>query len=453
VCLLLTSAVSIAQDLSFASREARRVPDWMSRLTIYEVWLNAFSDEGTLRGAIPRLSNLADLGVGVVWLGPIAKRSSVPHASPYNIADYNAVDPQYGTEGDLRDFTAAAHKAGLKVMLDIVYYHAAPDTVMRNQPDSLVKTSDGKIARGFWPQPLPDFKNPRVRKYLIDSLVHWVRDFGVDGFRCDVAAGVPADFWRQAREALNQVNRDVILLSEADRYEDQLNGFDINYDFHHYLTLRSVLREGEPAIRLREHWENVRRTFARGARMLRYSDNHDWRRAVIEFSERGALAAAVLNFTLDGIPMIYNGQEVGDRTPTHWISKAPIQWDEPATAADRKAAKDTLEQFRRLFRMRSSQPALTSGELIWINNTEPDSVLSFLRREGDEEILVILNMSNRKVHVTVDLPVMEYYSVDNLLSEGETRFELYSGRVASHLAGYGYVVGKKIPLAPLEIAK
>jgi len=103
--------------------------------------------------------------------------------------------------------------------------------------------------------------------------------------------------------------------------------------------------------------------------------------------------------------------------------------------------------------MRSSQPALTSGELIWINNTEPDSVLSFLRREGDEEILVILNMSNRKVHVTVDLPVMEYYSVDNLLSEGETRFELYSGRVASHLAGYGYVVGKKIPLAPLESAK
>ena len=58
--------------------------------------------------------------------------------------------------------------------------------MMQNNPAFFVKTQDGKIARGFWPQPLPDYHNPQVRKYLIDSLVHWVRDFGVDGFRCDV---------------------------------------------------------------------------------------------------------------------------------------------------------------------------------------------------------------------------------------------------------------------------
>ena len=273
--LLLCATLMVGQNLSFASREARRVPEWMDRLTIYEMWLNAFSPEGTIRGAMPRLQYLADLGVKVAWLGPIARRSSAPNASPYNVADYNAVDPQYGTEQDVRDFTAAAHKLGLKVMLDIVYYHAAPDSVMRNEPDFLVKNTEGKLVRGFWPQPLPDFGNPRVRKYLIDSLVRWVQDFGVDGFRCDVAAGVPADFWREARESLNRVNPDVILLSEADRHEDQLNGFDLNFNFHHYLTLRSVLRDGEPAIRLREHWEKLQRTFPRGARFLHYSDNHD----------------------------------------------------------------------------------------------------------------------------------------------------------------------------------
>jgi cyclomaltodextrinase / maltogenic alpha-amylase / neopullulanase len=453
LCLLLASALSFGQNLSFASREARKVPEWMDRLTIYEVWLNAFSQEGTIRGAIPRLPYLADLGVKVAWLGPIAKRSSAPNASPYNVADYNAVDPQYGTEQDLRDFTAAAHKLGLKVMLDIVYYHTAPDSVMRTEPDYLVKNSEGKIVRGFWPQPLPDFHNPKVRKYLIDSLVRWVRDFGADGFRCDVAAGVPADFWREAREALDRVNPDVILLSEADRHEDQLNGFDLNFNFHHYLTLRSVLRDGEPAIRLREHWEKLQRTFPRGARFLHYSDNHDWRRAVIEFSERGAWLASILNFTLDGIPLLYNGQEVADRVPTHWIAKAPIQWEEPGTAGDGKALKETLEQYRRLFKMRNTQPPLTSGQLIWINNSEPDHVLSFLRKKGEEEILVMLNLSNRKLHVTIDLPVMEYYSVENLLSEGKTWFELYSGRVSANLAGYGYVVGKKIPLAPLEPGK
>lgn len=175
--LLIPIGPTSAQNLSFASREARAVPGWLPRLTIYELWLNAFSTEGTLRGAIPRLPQVADLGAAVVYLGPIAKRSASPHASPYSIADYNAIDPQYGNEQDLHDFVSAAHKLRLKVMLDIVYYHAAPDNVMLNTPDFFVKTLDGRIARGFWPQPLPDYRNAQVRKYLIDSLVHWVRDF------------------------------------------------------------------------------------------------------------------------------------------------------------------------------------------------------------------------------------------------------------------------------------
>lgn len=166
-----------AQNLSFGSRDARAVPEWLPRLTIYEVWLNAFSAEGTLRGAIPRLPYVADLGATALYLGPIAKHSVAPHASPYCIADYNEIDPEYGNEQDLRDFFSAAHKLKLKVMLDIVYYHAAPDSVMLKNPDWLVKTPDGAIARGFWPQPLPDYRNAQVRKYLIDSLVHWVRDF------------------------------------------------------------------------------------------------------------------------------------------------------------------------------------------------------------------------------------------------------------------------------------
>jgi hypothetical protein len=100
--------------------------------------------------------------------------------------------------------------------------------------------------------------------------------------------------------------------------------------------------------------------------------------------------------------------------------------------------------------MRATEPALTSGSVVWNNNTEPDSVLSFLRKKGNTEILVILNLSNRDVHVTIDLPVMDTYKVQNLLTPGETWFQLYSGRVSANLGAYGYVVGKKIPLAPLQ---
>ncbi len=151
------------------------------------MWLNVFSKEGNLRGAIPRLQQIADLGATIVYLGPIAKRSAVPSASPYSIADYNEIDPECGTAQDLRDFVAAAHKLHLRVMLDIVYYHTAPDAVwMQKEPSYLVHSPKGEIVRGFWPQPMPDFHNPKVRKALAESLVHWVRDFDVDGFRCDV---------------------------------------------------------------------------------------------------------------------------------------------------------------------------------------------------------------------------------------------------------------------------
>jgi len=372
-------------------------------------------------------------------------------SSPYSVADYNAIGEEYGSAADLRELVATAHKLGLKVMLDIVYYHAAPDNVLMNRPELFVRNAEGKVVRGFWPQPLPDFKNPEMRKYLIDSLVYWVREFDVDGYRCDVAAGVPIDFWEEARKELDRVKPDVVLLSEADRPEDQLAAFDINYNFHHHLTLRSVLRDGESAIRVREHWERTNRTMPRGARVLHYSDNHDWRRAVVEFGERGAMAATVLNFTLDGIPFVWAGQEIADRRRTRFRDRAPIRWENlTGSSADSKEQQATLEKYKKLFRIRKEQAALHSGELIWINNTAPDSVLSFLRKRGAEEILVIINLSNRKTFVTVDLPVMEYYSVENLLKEGKTWFQLYTGRVSATLGAFEEIVGKKIPLEPLK---
>ncbi len=451
LCLVISLyTAALGQNLSFGSRPARPEPAWVERLNIYELWLNAFSPEGTLRGAIPGLSRLTELGISMIYLGPIAKRSGTPHASPYNIADYNAIDPQYGNEQDLRDFVSAAHQHGLKVMLDIVYYHTAPDGVMSEHPDWLVHTAEGKIARGFWPQPLPDFNKPAPRKYLIESLVRWVRDFQVDGFRCDVGAGVPVSFWEEARASLDRVNRDVILLSESDRPDDQLRAFDINYNFQGYLVLRSVLRDGQSASKVRSDWEETRARFPQGARLLRFNDNHDWRRAVLQFGENGAWAASVLDFTLDGIPFLYNGQEIADGTPTHWLSHAPIHWPDHSDRNDSAAEKETLDKYKRLVGMRNTHPALTEGELWWINNSEPDSVLSFVRKRGDEEILVILNLSNRNTRVTVDLPVMDYSSVENLLTGSKTYFPLYSGRVSTELTAYGAVVGKRIPLGALE---
>jgi glycosidase len=330
-----------------------------------------------------------------------------------------------------------------------VYYHTAPDGVMMQHPEWLVHTNDNQIARGFWPQPLPQFSNAQVREYLINSMVRWVRDFGVDGFRCDVGGGVPVAFWEEARKALDKVNRDVILLSESDRPDDQLHAFDISYNFQGFLTLRSVIRDGAPAIDIRKQWEADRKEYPEGARLLRFDDNHDWRRAVIEFGDHAAYAAATLNFTLDGIPFLYNGQEIGDCTPTHWLSSAPIDWPHREDRNDRKVPEETLARFKRLFAIRNEHEALRSGRLTWINNTEPDKVVSYLRSSDSEQILVAINLSNRKTHVTIDLPVMEYSSVEDLLAGGKKHFPLYSGRVSMDLSAYEVLVGSQIPLAPL----
>jgi glycosidase len=449
--ILLLPYRAFSQNLSFGSRDAKPVPPWLHRASIYELWLTAFSSEGNLRGAIPGLKRIADLGATIVYLGPIAKRSANPKASPYSIADYNAIDPEAGTDQDFRDFVTAAHDLHLKVMLDIVYYHTAPDNVlMQKDPAFFVKTEDGNIARGFWPQPLPDFSKPDVRKYLVDSLVYWVRDFNVDGFRCDVGGGIPESFWDEARKALDKVKPDIVLLSESDRPDDQLEAFDISYNFNYYFALRSVLRDGAPAVEVRKSWESMHSAMPSGARLLHFSDSHDWPRAVMLFGHKGALDASVLNFTLDGIPFLYNGQEVDDPTATAWRKHAPIRWSDAGNPADQKSIEESLSMYKKLFAMRASEPALTTGSVKWIDNDQPDSVLSFLRKLGNAEVLIILNLSNRNVHVTIDLPVMDYYAVQNLLTPEKTWFSLYSGRVSADLTAFGYVVGKKIPLAPLE---
>ena len=263
---------------------------------------------------------------------------------------------------------------------------------------------------------------------------------------------MPVSFWEEARRSLDSVNRDVILLSESDRPDDQLRAFDINYNFDGYLTLRSVIRDGEPAIKIRQEWEETRRTYPHGARLLRFTDNHDWRRAVLQFGDRGAMAASILDFTFDGVPFLYNGQEIADGTPTHWLTSAPIEWEQHTDRNDGQTVRETLAEYRKLFAMRKQNAALTSGELIWVDNSEPGSVLSYLRKNASEEILMIVNLSNRHVHVTIDLPVMDYSSVENLLTGSKTYFPLYSGRVSTDLDGFGAVVGKRIPLAPLERA-
>jgi len=419
--------------------------------------MRSYTPEGTLEAVTARLPYIADFGATIVYLSPINRQTLATfggYTSPYRIADYDAIDPEYGTEADLRALVEEAHRLKLKVLMDIVFYHTGPDSVLMKRPDFYMHEKDGSLLLGRWKLPRLNLQNAELRRYLIGNLLHWAKDVGVDGFRCDVAGGLSVDFWEQSRAELDKVNRELIMLAESDEPAQQLKAFDINYNFSYYDALLAVVRDGEPALRIRAQWQKAHASFPRGARLLHLSDNHDRERADVVFGEKGAAATAVLNFTLDGIPFVYNGQEIADTTPTHHPAHVPIRWDidvpkgrYPSASSRRQAAR--LQLYERLFQMRREEAALTAGEVRWLDNSEPNSAVSFVRRKGREEVLVVINLSNRKLSGMVDLPTAEYHELRDLIGQRSLSLPA-SGKVPFALGAFEYLVAKKLPLGRNE---
>lgn len=407
---VLGVSVLHGQPLSVEKREARRGPAFLDKATIYQVWMRSFTPEGNLQAVAKRLPHIANLGASIVYLSPITLQSQVGgFSNPYRIKDHYKIDPEYGDDADLRALVEAAHKLNLKVILDVVFYHTAPDSVMLKTPDMFMRDKNGQILLGNWKLPRPDFQNPKTRRYFIDNLVHWVKLAGVDGYRCDVSSGLPVDFWEDARVELDKISKDILLVAESEQPEELIRAFDVSYAFAHQGALQRIFRDGEPASALRAQWEKAYAQFPRGARLIRASDNHDQSRAIVSYGEKGSLAASVINFTLDGVPFLYNGQEIADTVATDHQSRYPLRWEldkveGQAGSGLARGQKARVDWYRRLFQMRREQDALTSGEVIWLNNSRPDSVVSFLRKKGSEQILVLVSVSNRGCAATVDLP-------------------------------------------------
>jgi len=450
-CLLMlaSGAASPGQNLPVAARNARAVPEFLNRSIIYQVWMRSFTPEGTLRATATHLPYIADLGATIVYLSPLNVHgypSVFGPSTPYEIKDYDRIDPEYGTEANLKALVEEAHKSGLKVIMDIVFAHSANDCVLLNRPGFYQRTPDGKLVMSRWKTPMPDYTNPQVREFFRDNMVHWVRDVGVDGFRCDVAGGVPLDFWEQARDAMDKINPNVIMLAEADVPEQQLKAFDISYNFPYYSALTAVVVNGEPAERIRQQWEKAKAAFPRGARFLHLNDNHDRNRADVVFGEKAALATSVLDFTLDGIPFLYNGEEIGDTTAPQQQSHVAIRWDiwkpdEQRSIARVQTAK--LRVYKQFIQMRREEGALTSGELTWVNNSNLDGVVSFIRKKANEEILVLVNLTNRQTKVQVDVPAADYAHARNLLTNQPVAASLSPGKFSCQLGAFGYIVAKR----------
>ncbi len=385
---------------AFAEQPAAHpVADWIKSGVIYEINPRSFSATGDFRGIEQRLDYLKDLGVTILWLMPIhpvgqvKKKGSL--GSAYAVKDYYAIDPSYGTKEDLKRLVGEAHQRGLKVIIDIVANHTAWDSVLMKHPEFYKKDAKGNII-----PPDPDwtdvagldYQSSELRAYMTGMLKYWLKEFDLDGFRCDVASGVPTDFWENARAELTKIKPDIIMIAEANKPELLTKAFDLDYAWPFHSTLTNVLENGAPAQAIISNWSAERERYPKGALEMRFSDDHDEKRAIVRFGERGALAASALVFTMDGVPLLYNGMEVGDTaesTAPALFEKLPVFWQ----ISERRS--NFLPFYKQLIALRRGHPALEQGETEWVGNSAPERVLTYFRRGGGEEYFVAINVSNR----------------------------------------------------------
>lgn len=457
--VLIGPVVAAPPAVDVSKLPARPAPKWLTEGVLYQIWLRSFTPEGTLAAATARLPKIAELGATVIYLPPVqlsdpdmrrefwstrqkASGTNNPR-NPYRISDYNKIDPEYGTDADLREFVQTAHKLGMHVLLDLVYFHCGPTSPLLDRPGFVKRDESGKVFTGRWNFPVLNFECQGLREYLWANMEHWVKDFDVDGFRCDVADSVPLDFWEEGRIRVEKIKPDIVILAEGEgRYANQVKAFDISYAFSWRKATQAVFTRGQPVSTLRTLWETTRTKHPQGARFMRHTENHDivndMARAEVVAGERGAAALMAINFTLDGVPLIYNGQEFGDTSPQSIYAGWPVGWQ---TACLPKCAAK-LEINKTLCRLRRSEPALNSGEVIWLDNDQPESVVSFVRRAGKDEILTLANLSSKPVTVTIKLPEGGTAEYRNLVTAKPAKITAGEGKPVS-LANFEYFVGKR----------
>ncbi len=463
IATLLAPAASAAEvkPTVLHERQARPSPEWVTRGVMYQIQPRAFTPEGTLKAATVRLAKVAEMGVDIVYLCPVfvsddepnrdswsprqkASRTNNPR-NPYRMKDYYHVDPEYGTDDDLKACVAEAHRLGIRVMLDMVYLHCGPNAVFLDEHPNFVKRDkDGKVVTASWGFPAVNVADPELREYLWKNMEYWAKDFNVDGFRCDVSDGISLKFWETARERLERLRPDIGMLAEGRRREDQLKAFDLSYSFTWFNAIKRVYNSGEPASLIRKTWETMAAERPLGARFIRYIDNHDiandafTNRIEKAWGGAGVDAALVMLFTLDGVPFLYNGQEVADTARHSIFGRMPIDW----AGGDTPKGKARFAFCKKLCAMRHAERALTHGAVVWLDNDAPDAVLSYLRTIGDERILTVVNLTGRKVTVRVAVPPDGPSKAHPLLAEGASEKPASDGKNVFALDENGFFVGK-----------
>lgn len=382
-------------------------PEWSKNATIYEANIRQFTPEGTFRAFESHLPRLKKMGVDIIWLMPInpigVEKRKGTLGSEYSIKDYYGINPEFGTKEDFKHLVDKIHSMGMYVIVDWVANHSSWDNQLaKDHPDWYTKTPEGDF------QPTPwydwddvidfDYDKPQLRKYMTDVMKYWVKDFNIDGYRCDVAGFIPVDFWDNVRSELDEI-KPVFMLAEWDSRDLYKHAFDMTYSWTLWDKMKDVTKDKKSIGGLVEYMAHDVSTVPKNAYRMTFTDNHDknsWEGNQYSNFGEGLEASMVLCGTVNGVPLIYSGQEAGLNRSLKFFDKDVIEWKEhPFTAI-----------YTKLFELKHKNKALWNGnhggEMIRIVNDKQDQVISFSRTKGKDKVIVIVNYSDKPVDVRLD---------------------------------------------------
>ncbi|MEM9234135.1 MAG: alpha-amylase family glycosyl hydrolase [Pseudomonadota bacterium] len=416
-------------------------PEWTRDAVIYQINTRQFTTEGTFAAAQAHLPRLAEMGVDILWLMPIHPIGELNRkgslGSPYAVKDYRAVNPEFGTVDDLKAFVEAAHDLGMYVILDWVANHSAWDNPLtETNPEWYARTSEGD----FMPTPGTDwsdiidfdYSQPGLREYMTESLVYWVRDVGIDGYRADVAGFVPLDFWETARARLEEV-KPVFMLAEWQTRDLHAEAFDATYAWAWKEAMQDVAK-GAGAGRLKGYYYENFNTWPEDSYRMVYTDNHDqnaWDGVAAEIYGPAYEAAIVLSFVGEGIPLIYNGQEADLAHQLEFFEKDEIEWKEGQYAG----------LFRQLIALKTNTKALWNGaagaRFVEVPNNRADNVFSFVRAGEEDRVFAVFNLSDETQSIQFETE-RHFGTYTEPLREG--RSVMIDERSSFELSPWGYRV-------------
>lgn len=382
-------------------------PDWSRNATIYEANIRQFTPEGTFKAFESHLPRLKAMGIDIIWLMPIhpigVEKRKGTLGSYYSVKDYYGINPEFGTKEDFKHLVDKIHSMGMYIIIDWVANHSSWDNPLaKDHPDWYSKTPEGHF------QPTPwydwddvidfDYDKPGIRQYMTKALVYWVKDFDIDGYRCDTAGFIPTDFWDNARAEMDAV-KPVFMLAEWESRDLHAKAFDMTYSWTLWDKMAAVTRDGKSIAGLIEYMAHDVSTFPRNGYRMTFTDNHDmnsWNKNMVENFGDGLEASMVLCGTVNGMPLVYGGQEAGLNRSLKFFDKDLIDWS--------KMPYEGL--YKKLFHLKHTNHALWNGNqggvMIRIFNDKPEQVISFSRATDGDKVISIINYSKQPATVKLD---------------------------------------------------